>query len=98
VGRASRRRGLVLRLEGVERLFFKLLQVEQAWWVPRVTRINSSSLSWMASVSRFCVFWIKKTQEGDDRGAGVDDQLPGVSLKPNSGPVTSHNRMPGLPC
>jgi hypothetical protein len=28
---------------------------------PCVARISSSSLIWMASVSRFCVFWIRKT-------------------------------------
>jgi uncharacterized membrane protein YtjA (UPF0391 family) len=32
-------------------------------------------------VSRFCVFWIKKHhQEGDDRGRGIDDELPRVAI------------------
>ena len=48
-----------------------------------LTRISSSSLTWMAALSRFWEFWIKDHQEGDDGRTGVDDELPRIGIVKN---------------
>src|SRR5688572_9933378 len=60
---------------------------------PSIERISSSSFTWIASESRFCVFWIRNTIRNVTIVVPVLMMSCQVSLKPNSGPVTAHDRM-----
>jgi hypothetical protein len=53
-----------------------------------VARISSSSFSWIAAVSRFWVFWIRKTIRKVTMVVPVLMTSCHVSEKPKSGPVT----------
>ena len=84
--------GLVLGAEGVEALLLEFLQIEQRVVRPLVARISSSSLTWIASVSRFCVFWIRNTIRNVTMVVPVLMTSCQVSLKPKTGPVTIHTQ------
>ena len=57
--------------------------------------ISSSSLTWIACASRFCVFWIRNTIRNVTMVVpGVDDELPGVAEaeeRPGDGPDDDHD-------
>jgi len=55
-----------------------------------LTRISSSSLRWMAAVSRFWVFWITKTIRNVTIVVPVLMTSCQVSDQPKSGPVAAH--------
>src|SRR6476659_7827987 len=55
--------------------------------------ISSSSLTWIASESRFWVFWIRNTMRKVTIVVPVLITSCQVSLKPNSGPVTAQATM-----
>lgn len=55
--------------------------------------MSSSSLIWMATESRFCVFWIKKTIRKVTTVVAVLMTSCQVSLNPKIGPVTAHRMM-----
>src|SRR5712671_3644393 len=57
------------------------------------TRINSSSFSWSAWVSRFCVFWITKTIRNVMIVVPVLTTSCQVSDQPKNGPVIPHRTM-----
>jgi hypothetical protein len=59
---------------------------------PCVARINSSNLSCNASVSRFCVFWIRNTIKNVTIVVPVLITSCHVSLYPNIGPVAAQMR------
>ena len=56
------------------------------------TLISSSSLTWMAALSRFCEFWIRKTMRNVTIVVPVLITSCHVSEKPNSGPLTAQSR------
>ena len=57
-----------------------------------LTRISSSSLTWMAALSRFCEFWIRKTIRNVTMVVPVLMTSCHVSEKPNNGPLTAQTR------
>ena len=55
--------------------------------------IRSSSFAWMATESRFCVFWMRKTMMKVTIVVVVLITNCHVSLNLNTGPVMAHPRM-----
>ena len=60
-------------------------------FAPATARISSSSLVCMAAVSRFWVFWIRKTIRNVMIVVEVLITSCQVSLNPNTGPSTAHS-------
>jgi hypothetical protein len=58
-----------------------------------VARISSSSLSWIAAVSRFWVFWMMNTIRKVTMVVEVLTRSCQVSLKPKNGPDSPHSTM-----
>ena len=60
---------------------------------PLERRISSSSFTWIASESRFCVLWMRNTIRKVTIVVPVLMTSCQVSLKPKSGPVSAHSAM-----
>jgi hypothetical protein len=60
---------------------------------PSIARISSSSLIWIASPSRFCVFWMTNTIRNVTIVVAVLITSCHVLLKPKRGPLTSQTPM-----
>ncbi len=58
-----------------------------------LVRISSSSLTWIAALSRFCEFWIRNTIRKVTIVVPVLITSCQVSEKPNSGPLTAQTTM-----
>jgi hypothetical protein len=67
----------------------KRLELAKRFSASLMTRISSDSLSCTAMVSRFWVFWIRKTIRKVTMVVEVLMTSCHVSLKPNSGPVAA---------
>src|SRR4029450_1364705 len=68
-------------------------RANSALWAPSIARINSSNFTWIASASRFWVFWIRKTIRKVTIVVPVLMTSCQVSLNPKSGPVRAHARI-----